>query len=70
MENLTYAEVGALLLAVGKNMILNDLCAGAATDMHSTKFLVEEMSMNGVDIKRAEQLVNLDLHVAVDFIEY
>lgn len=67
-DQFTYAELGVLLIAVGTVMSINGLCADAAMDGNSDRHLVTIMMKHGIDGKRAEQLLALDLSVAINYI--
>ena len=68
--NLTYREVGALLMAVGEEMMRNNVCAPAALDGSAEEFFVDLMEGTiGINEERAKQLLTLDLHDAIDFME-
>lgn len=68
IENLTHAEVGAFLMAVGHVMQQDDVCAGAACDGSSDDQLVKLMFEHGdIEEERAKQLCELDPETAVAF---
>lgn len=64
----SYQEAGALLIAVGEQMMRNDLCAYAAMDGCSDQALIESLMKNGIAQERAEVLIGLDLGVVIDYI--
>ena len=65
----TNAEKGALLIAVGKQMIQRDLMAGAALDGNSDEQLVKTMMENGMGGALAKSILLLDLGLFVEAVD-
>jgi hypothetical protein len=75
--NLTCAEVGAFLVAIGQHMVDNDVCAAAVLDPECLKDdeYASELIGNiddaewhmGVSCERANELLQLTLEEAINF---
>ena len=67
--NLTHAEVGAFLSAVGEQMIERDLCAEAVLDGHSDQAMTDDLWVHyGVAEERIPELLQLTLQEAIEFV--
>jgi hypothetical protein len=65
----TYAEYGALLVAVGTVMQEADLCAGAAMDGGNREQMLGMLEERGIEEDRAMALLEVDLQEAIEFVD-
>lgn len=66
---LTYQEIGALLCAVGEQMMDCGVCAGAVQDGNGDDDLVKTMRKHGIKEDRARELCRVDLLEAVEYVD-
>lgn len=57
MRELTFKEKGALLIALGEQVMRHELRVAATVDGNSDKELTESMTKNGVDGEMATQIL-------------
>lgn len=63
------AQKGAFLIALGKQMLLANLTAGAALDGLSAVNIKQDMQAHGVDGEIAEQILALELDTLAEAID-
>ncbi len=75
--NLTHAEVGAFLMAIGQRMINSDLCADAVLDTLQDKLYRKQFvsdiqkhfyDHDDISDERCEELLSLTLEEAIEFV--